>query len=137
MYQDKFSEWLQTKNLGEGRKEWIPCGYYDQLNIARNASHSIFNYPMFLTLLPSKKKIAPRELLILDEGHLLETEVLNLTSFLLSKSRWKRYIPSFSIINFGYDDSIEIWIDFLIQLEAKILALLGEVQKNKRTIHIT
>jgi Rad3-related DNA helicase len=81
MYQDKYSEWLQAKNLREGRKEWIPCGYYDQLNIARNASHSLFNYSMFLTLLPSEKVIARREILILDEGHLLETEILKVTGF--------------------------------------------------------
>src|SRR5215217_2388797 len=130
-YQHEYSKWLQTKNLREDRKEWIPCGYYEQLNIARNASHSIFNYPMFLTLLPSEKIIAPREILILDEGHLLETEILNLTSFVLCKSKWKRYIPGFSIINYSYHDSIEMWINFLIQLEAKMLALLGNVQKIK------
>lgn len=43
IHQHEHSKWLQTKNLGEGRKEWIPCGYYDQLDIARNASHTIFN----------------------------------------------------------------------------------------------
>ena len=128
MYQDKFSEWLQTKNLGEGRKEWIPCGYYDQLNIARNASHSIFNYSMFLRLLPSEKVIAPRRILILDEGHLLETEVLNLTGYMISRNKWRKYLPGFSIIN---HNDIEVWIDFLIQLESKMLALLGDAQKIK------
>jgi ATP-dependent DNA helicase DinG len=128
IYQDEFSKWLQDKDLKESRKEWIPCGYYDQLNVARNASHSIFNYSMFLTLLPREKIIAPREILILDEGHLLETEVLNLTGFMLSKSKWRKYIPSFSIID-SYD--IGTWIDFLIQLEAKMLALLGDAQKIK------
>ena len=92
-YQHEYSKWLQTKNLKESRKEWIPCGYYDQLIIARNASHSIFNYPMFLTLLPSEKIIAPREILILDEGHLLETEVLNLAGYIISKNKWRKYLP--------------------------------------------
>jgi ATP-dependent DNA helicase DinG len=127
-YQDNYSEWLQAKNLKEGRKEWIPCEYYDQLNIARNASHSIFNYSMFLTLLPSEKIIAPRGILILDEGHLLETEVLNLTGYILSKNKWRKYLPGFSIIN---HNKIEAWIDFLIQIEAKMLALLGDAQKIK------
>jgi Rad3-related DNA helicase len=129
-YQAKYSDWIQAKNLNQSRGEWSPCGYYDQLNIATNASHSIFNYSMFLKLLPNEKNIAPRDLLILDEGHLLETEVLNHTSFILSKNKWKRYIPSFSIINYGYCDS-EIWVDFMIQLEAKMLALLCDVQKIK------
>lgn len=128
MYQDEYSKWLQTKNLKESCKEWTPCEYYNQLNIARNASHSIFNYPMFLILLPSQKTIAPRELLILDEGHLLETEILKLTCFTLSRSKWRKYLPGFSIIN--YND-IEAWINFLIQLEAKMLALLDDAQKIK------
>jgi hypothetical protein len=44
---------------------------------------------MFLALLPSEKKIGPRDLLVLDEGHLLEAEVLSLISFILSKSKWR------------------------------------------------
>lgn len=130
-YQHEYSKWLQTKNLTENHMEWTPCGYYDQLNIARNAGHSIFNYPMFLTLLPNEKKIAPRDLLILDEGHLLEAEVLSLTGFILSKSKWRKYLPGFSII---YSDDIETWINFLIQLEAKMLALLGDEQKIKELL---
>jgi ATP-dependent DNA helicase DinG len=130
-YQYEYSEWLQAKSLKERRKEWIPCGYFDQLNIARNASHSIFNYSMFLRLLPREKKITPRELLILDEGHLLEAEILNLTGFILSKNKWRKYLPSFTIINCG---DIEIFLDFLIQLEAKMLTLLGDAQKIKELL---
>jgi Rad3-related DNA helicase len=134
IYQDEYSKWLQIKGLKESRKEWAPCGYYDQLNIARNASHSIFNYAMFLTLLPNEEIIPPRQLLVLDEGHLLETEIVNLTSFILSKSKWRKYIPGFSIIDYGYYDSIEAWIDFLVQLEAKMLALLGDLLKIKELV---
>jgi ATP-dependent DNA helicase DinG len=128
IYQDKYSEWLQAKNIRENRKEWIPCGYYDQLNIARNSSHSIFNYSMFLTLLPSEKIIAPREILILDECHLLETEVLNQTGYIISKNKWRKYLPGFSLIS---HNDMEVWIDLLIQLEARMLALLGDAQKIK------
>jgi ATP-dependent DNA helicase DinG len=128
-YQYQYSKWLQDKNLKESRKGWIPCGYYDQLNIARNASHSIFNYSMFLALLSNEKKIIRRDLLILDEGHLLEAEILNLTDLILSKKKWQKYLPGFFIID--CNDDIKTWIDFLIQLEAKMLALLGDVQKIK------
>jgi len=48
---------------------------------------------MFLTL-PIEKIIA-REILILDEGHLLETEILKLTGFAISKNKWRKYLPSF------------------------------------------
>jgi ATP-dependent DNA helicase DinG len=128
IHQHEFFKWFQAKDLAENRKEWIPCGYYDQLNVARNASHSVFNYSMFLSLLPNKRIILPRKLLVLDEGHLLETEMLKFTSFILSKNKWRKYLPDFSLIN---SCDIEMWTDFLIQLEAKMLALLGDVQKIK------
>jgi ATP-dependent DNA helicase DinG len=127
-YQLEYFDWLQTKRLKETRGEWKPCGYYDQLNIARIASHSIFNYPMFLTLMPSQKIIPPRELLVLDEGHLIETEILNFTGFTLSRSKWQKYLPGFFLVD---SSDIGTWIDFLIQLEAKMLAILGEVSKIK------
>jgi ATP-dependent DNA helicase DinG len=133
-YQQKYLEWLQAKNLMEGHREWVPCEYYNQLNIARNASHSIFNYSMFLMLLPIEKIIIPREILILDEGHLLESEVLSRTSYIISKNKWRKYLPSFSIINIyeiNIYETAAAWIDFLIQLEAQMLALLNDVRKIK------
>jgi Rad3-related DNA helicase len=88
------------------------------------SSHSIFNYSIFLSLLPHKKSLPERELLVLDEGHLLETEIVKYRGLIISKRRWRRYIHDLKIIDYGYDD-IERWIDFLIQLETKILTLTG------------
>jgi Rad3-related DNA helicase len=42
----------------------------------------------------------------------------------ISKRRWKRYIDNLEIIDYGYD-SIERWIDFLINLETKMLIATG------------
>jgi hypothetical protein len=70
-YQEQFLQWSHIKNLNnieEEPKKWKPCPYFDQLNIALNASHSIFNYSNFLLFLPSKI-LHPRELLVLDEGY--------------------------------------------------------------------
>ena len=58
---------------------------------------------------------------MLDEGHLLETEIVKFRGLTISKRRWKRYIPNLEIIDYGYDD-IERWIDFLIDLETKMLS---------------
>ena len=58
---------------------------------------------------------------MLDEGHLLETEIVKFRGLSISKRRWKRYIANLEIIDYGYDD-IERWIDFLIDLESKMLA---------------
>jgi ATP-dependent DNA helicase DinG len=122
-YQKEYSQWLHLKNLKE-KSAWKPCEYFNQLNMALTSSHSIFNYSIFLALLPNKKNLPERELLVLDEGHLLETEIVKFRGLTISKRRWKRYIRNFKIIDYGYDD-IENWIDFLIEIETKILTLTG------------
>ena len=122
-YQKEYSQWLHLQNVKE-KSPWRPCEYFNQLNTALTASHSIFNYSIFLALLPNKKNLPERELLVLDEGHLLETEIVKFRGLTISKKRWKRYTHDFEIIDYGYDD-IENWIDFLIALETKILTLTG------------
>ena len=122
-YQKEYSQWLHLQNVKE-KSPWKPCEYFNQLNMALTSSHSIFNYSIFLALLPNKKNLPERELLVLDEGHLLETEIVKFRGLTISKKRWKRYTHDFEIIDYGYDD-IENWIDFLIALETKILTLTG------------
>lgn len=126
-YRNNYSKWLHLKNFNTGDSpitDWRACPYFDQLNIALSASHSIFNYSSFLALLPSKKNLLSRELLVLDEGHLLETELVKFRGLTISKRRWKRYVSDLKIVDFGFDD-IKRWIDFLIELEIKMLNLLG------------
>ncbi|MGN6821906.1 MAG: hypothetical protein ACTHJ7_03880, partial [Candidatus Nitrosocosmicus sp.] len=123
-YQKEYSQWLPIQTLKEQREEWKPCQYFDQLNKALIASHSIFNYSIFLSLLPRKKSLPERELLVLDEGHLLETEIVKFRGLSISKRRWKRYIHDLKIVDCGYDN-VERWIDFLIELETKMLTLTG------------
>jgi ATP-dependent DNA helicase DinG len=65
------------------------------------------------------EKFPSRELLILDEAHQLETEIVGFTGISISKRRWKRYIPNFKIVDYGYD--IEKWINFLIDLETILM----------------
>jgi Rad3-related DNA helicase len=114
---------LPIKNLKEKRKRWEACGYFDQLNIAIASSHSIFNYSIFLALIPYKKSFHERDLLVLDEGHLLETEIVKFRGLTISKKRWRKYIGNFEITDHGYDNT-ERWIDFLIDLETKMLRLI-------------
>jgi ATP-dependent DNA helicase DinG len=71
--------------------------------------------------LPSKI-LHPRELLVLDEGHLLEIEIVKFRGLSISKRRWRRYIHDLEIDDYGYND-IEKWISFLIELESKMLTL--------------
>jgi ATP-dependent DNA helicase DinG len=114
---------LHLENLREKLRVWRPCEYFDQLNTALTSSHSIFNYSNFLAILPNKKVLPSRELLILDEAHLLETEIVRFRGSSISK-RWKKYIPNLKMVDYRYDD-IENWIDFLIELETRMLDLTG------------
>jgi ATP-dependent DNA helicase DinG len=125
-YQKEFSQWLHLNNLNAKKdpKDWRPCEYFDQLNIALTSSHSIFNYSNFLAFLPNTKTLYPRELLVLDEGHLLESEIVKFRGLSVSKRRWKRYIQNLELIDYGYND-LEKWIEFLIELETNMLSLIG------------
>jgi ATP-dependent DNA helicase DinG len=123
-YQEKYSQWLHLKNIRNELRAWRPCEYFHQLNSASTSSHSILNYPIFLALLSNKKVLPARELLVLDEAHLLETEMVRFRGLSISKRRWKRYVPNLKMVDYGYDD-IQKWIDFLIDLETKVLVLTG------------
>jgi ATP-dependent DNA helicase DinG len=56
------------------------------------------------------------------KAHRLEEEVVKFTEISISKRRWKRYIPNLKMADYGYT-YIEKWIDFLIDLETKMLVL--------------
>jgi ATP-dependent DNA helicase DinG len=125
-YQKEFSQWLHLNNLNAKKepKDWRPCEYFDQLNIALTSSHSIFNYSNFLAFLPNTKTLHSRELLVLDEGHLLESEIVKFRGLSVSKRRWKRYIQNLELTDYGYED-LEKWMEFLIELETTMLSLIG------------
>ncbi len=121
-YETEYSNWIHLKNFDNPR-QWSPCYYFDQLFQALKASHSIFNYSIFLSLLANKSMIQQRELLVLDEAHLLETEIIKFRGLSISKKRWRRYINDFKMIDYGFD--LNGWLGFLIDLEKTILTLIG------------
>lgn len=121
-YETEYSNWIHLKNFDIPR-QWSPCYYFDQLFQALKASHSIFNYSIFLSLLSNKSMIQQRELLVLDEAHLLETEIIKFRGLSISKKRWRRYINDFKMIDYGFD--LNGWLGFLIDLEKTILTLIG------------
>jgi ATP-dependent DNA helicase DinG len=122
-YLKQYSEWFPVKDL-KLRRAWKPCEYFDQLNIALMSSHSVLNYSIFLAFLPYSKSLPERGLLVLDEGHLLETEIVKFRGLSISRRRWKRYVGNLDIVDYGYDD-IERWIDFLVDTETKLLSATG------------
>jgi ATP-dependent DNA helicase DinG len=121
-YKAEYSNWIHLKNF-DTPHEWNPCYYFDQLFLALKASHSIFNYSIFLSLLTNKYVLQQRNLLVLDEAHLLETEIVKFRALSISKKRWRRYIHDFNMVDYGY--SIDGWLEFLIDLEKTMLTLIG------------
>jgi Rad3-related DNA helicase len=101
-----YSEWSHLKNLTEVVRDWRPCQYFHQLNIALAAAHSVLNYAIFLGL--ANKKLPSRELLIFDEAHLLETEVVRFREIAISRRKWRKYIPGLRIDDHGYD--VKKWL---------------------------
>ncbi len=81
--------------------EWRPCEYFDQLNIALASSHTIFNYSIFFEFISHKESFHERDIWILDEGHLLETEIVKFRGLTISKRRWRKYIGNFEITDYG------------------------------------
>ena len=121
-YKNEYSNWIHLQNFNNPL-EWNPCYYFDQLFQALKASHSIFNYSIFLSLLSNKNMMQQRDLLVLDEAHLLETEIIKFRGLSISKKRWRRYIHNFKMIDHGYD--MHGWLEFLINLERTILVSIG------------
>jgi Rad3-related DNA helicase len=63
--------------------------------VARRSSHYILNYSLFLALFFTNESLPSRELLVLDEAHRLEEEIVKFAGISISKRRWKRHIPDF------------------------------------------
>ncbi|MFY9796869.1 MAG: hypothetical protein WAJ93_14375, partial [Candidatus Nitrosopolaris sp.] len=91
---------------------------------ALTSSHSIFNYSNFLAFL-TEDVLPSRGLLVLDEAHRLEEEIVKFTGISISKRRWKRYFPNLKMVDYGYND-IEKWIDFLIELQTRMFNLTSQ-----------
>jgi ATP-dependent DNA helicase DinG len=117
-YRNNYFEWSHLNNLKEDViRDWRPCGYFHQLNIALAASHSILNYSMFFAIM--NKKLPSRELLILDEAHMLETEIVRFRGISISRRKWRKYIPDLRIDDHDYD--VKGWLGFLDDLRQMML----------------
>jgi ATP-dependent DNA helicase DinG len=117
-YRNNYFEWSHLNNLREDAiRDWRPCEYFYQLNTALAASHSILNYSMFFAIM--NKKLSSRQLLILDETHMLETETVRFRGISISRRKWRKYIPDLRIDDHGYD--VKGWLGFLDGLREMML----------------
>ena len=117
---DNIDFWMHAKNFADFEKirnTFVPCPYYDQLNKGILSSHSIFNYANFLAFLRLKNDpLKRRDLLVLDEGHSIENQLLGQVEVSISKKVLQKFIRKdvFGNIDYDYDDSIaEKWLVLL------------------------
>ncbi|MGA8916323.1 MAG: hypothetical protein WB474_10060, partial [Nitrososphaeraceae archaeon] len=119
--------WMHLANIFqqealEKRSQFTPCPYYDQLNKGRLASHTIFNYANFLIFIKAKK-IGARKLLVLDEGHQIENQLIEDVGISVTKKILQKYITTdlLEYTKFTYDDNIETtWLKLLASLYYQI-----------------
>jgi len=132
-HRSAYSEWLYLDNLREDIiRDWRPCQYYHQLNTALAASNSVLNYAMFLAII--NKNLPSRELLVLDEAHLLETEVVKFIGISISHKKWRKYILDLKIENHGDKYDVIRWLEFLEDLEEKLLYVKTKIPSDNKEL---
>ncbi len=127
--------WMHLENVSgqeavEKRSQFTPCPYYDQLNKGRLASHTIFNYANFLIFIRAKK-IGARKLLVLDEGHQIENQLIEDVGISITKKTLQKYIPTdlLEYTKFTYDDDIETtWLKLLETLHSRIDESIADIE---------
>jgi Rad3-related DNA helicase len=81
---------------------------------------------MFLAII--NKNLPSRELLVLDEAHLLETEVVKFIGISISHKKWRKYILDLKIDNHGDKYDVTRWLEFLEDLEE--MCTFGKINRN-------
>lgn len=130
--------WMHLANISEQealekRSQFTPCPYYDQLNKGRLASHTIFNYANFLIFIRAKK-IGARRLLVLDEGHQIENQLIEDVGISIKKKTLQKYIPTdlLEYTKFTYDDDIgTTWLKLLENLYTEIDKSIADIEASE------
>jgi ATP-dependent DNA helicase DinG len=120
-------------------KEFTPCSYYDQLNKGIVASHTIFNYANFLIFqrFQTSNVLREKELLVLDEGHLIEERMISYVGVTIERWRLQRYMHTAPIeyTKLHFSSSIKDgWLPFLSGLYDALKELIesGRLQREIR-----
>jgi len=101
----------------ERLKDGKLCPYYDQKWSGFRAPVTVCNYPFLLSQLKYAETVPNRRLLICDEAHDLEKQIVGFASFSLVRSELERYWSGdkgkgFATPNMGVDEPAA-WLDVL------------------------
>ena len=135
---DGLDGWMHLANVSEQeaiekRSQFTPCLYYNQLHKGRLASHTIFNYANFLIFIRANK-IGARRLLVLDEGHQIENQLIEDVGISIAKKTLQKYIPTdlLEFTKFTYDDDIETtWLKLLETLYSEIDKSIADIETSE------
>ena len=115
-------------------KECLPdkCSYWKRHTEAMNARICLMNFKSFLFQTAITKRFKPREFMIIDEAHSIESELMSFVNLTLSDRSFKKHGVSFSHLatvqeyrKFMEDNGVEDIIDSII----KIASNAGDVIK--------
>lgn len=105
------------------------CPYYEQLGRAMNSHTCLMNFSSFLFQSMVKDRFPKRNLMVIDESHQLEQQILNFTSVTVNDvalQEFKFKIPEFQ-------SAEEYWLYFLEHnLSDKLDQLVGEAYAQKK-----
>ena len=106
----------------ENLKDNKLCSYYNQKWLGFKAPITVYNYPFLLSEMKYAADVPHRKLLVCDEVHDLEKQIVGFASFSLKSSALKKFHDQvrpeeeFIIPNKGEDEPIA-WIDVLVDIE--------------------
>ncbi len=126
---EKFEEYQIHKNKicnrdskCENLKDRKLCSYYDQKWSGFRAPITVYNYPFLISEIKYAADVPHRKLLVCDEVHDLEKQIVGFTSYSINKSTMKKFYNKVKpeeeliILNKGEDEPAA-WIDVLVDLE--------------------
>src|SRR6185503_17061411 len=134
---DPFAERKYIENLKKSSKivdlDWRPCHYFHQKWIGLRSSYTVYNYRYFLSDVFYAGTAQRRSLLVLDEAHLLESEVGDFRSFSVNKNslRFLRIqMPEKNV------ELVDTWLDFCETLRERLVDFVekaeGIIERSKQ-----
>lgn len=130
---------LNLSNKKRSSENFEPCGYFLQKAIGELASHTIYNYANFQIYLRRKnhEEILPtRDLLILDEGHNLEDEMVNQISQPISSRKLQKFmdISYLDSLDLTFEDDISKWSEFLNDLYDRLEKSIPKIKSHEARV---
>lgn len=112
----------ELKSLPDGM-EYSACPYYEQLYQALASHTCLMNFSSFLYQTHMSKRFGQRDLLIVDEAHQMEPQLLDFIGITLTDKRLKRYGVELE----EYQTPEEYWLYFV---EVEIIKVLVDLIKD-------